>query len=169
MNREPKIIFRNGSAIECLPAGETVRGHRSEFPFIEWDLLRLPSDYIINEVLKSFEIKSKRRIALESKVFDLIAAEQKRQNENIELIASENFVSENVMRAVGSCLTNKYAEGYPAVRDTGNKGRYYGGCECVDAVETYCRSGGKCFKRTTTSMYSPIPEAALIWRHICLY
>lgn len=138
MNREPKIIFRNGSAIECLPAGETVRGHRSEFPFIEWNLLRLPSDYIINEVLKSFEIKSKRRIALESKVFDLIAAEQKRQNENIELIASENFVSENVMRAVGSCLTNKYAEGYPAVRDTGNKGRYYGGCECVDAVETYC-------------------------------
>lgn len=75
---------------------------------------------------------------MESKVFDLIAAEQKRQNENIELIASENFVSENVMRAVGSCLTNKYAEGYPTVRDTGNKGRYYGGCECVDAVETYC-------------------------------
>lgn len=60
MNREPKIIFRNGSAIECLPAGETVRGHRSEFPFIEWDLLRLPSDYIINEVLKPF-MTSKRK------------------------------------------------------------------------------------------------------------
>lgn len=75
---------------------------------------------------------------MESKVFDLIAAEQERQDKNIELIASENFVSENVMLAVGSCLTNKYAEGYPTVRDTGNKGRYYGGCECVDAVETYC-------------------------------
>lgn len=52
MNREPKIIFRNGSAIECLPAGETVRGHRSEFPFIEWDQFQLPSDDIINEILK---------------------------------------------------------------------------------------------------------------------
>ena len=52
MNREPKIIFRNGSAIECLPAGETVRGHRSEFPFIEWDQFQLPSVDIINELLK---------------------------------------------------------------------------------------------------------------------
>ena len=60
MNREPKIIFRNGSAIECLPAGETVRGHRSEFPFIEWDLLRLPSDYIINEVLKVIRNKKQK-------------------------------------------------------------------------------------------------------------
>ena len=75
---------------------------------------------------------------MESKVFEMIAAEQKRQDENIELIASENFVSENVMKALGSCLTNKYAEGYPAVRDTGNKGRYYGGCAYVDAIETYC-------------------------------
>ena len=53
MSKEQKIVFRNGSVITCLPAGETVRGHRAEFPFIEWDLLRLPSDYIINEVLKS--------------------------------------------------------------------------------------------------------------------
>ena len=68
----------------------------------------------------------------------MIAAEQKRQDKTIELIASENFVSENVMKAVGSCLTNKYAEGYPAVRETGNKGRYYGGCANVDAIETYC-------------------------------
>lgn len=75
---------------------------------------------------------------MESKVFEMIAAEQQRQDENIELIASENFVSENVMKALGSCLTNKYAEGYPAVRDTGNKGRYYGGCAYVDAIETYC-------------------------------
>ena len=75
---------------------------------------------------------------MESKVFEMIAAEQKRQDENIELIASENFVSENVMKALGSCLTNKYAEGYPAVRDTGNKGRYSGGCAYVDAIETYC-------------------------------
>lgn len=75
---------------------------------------------------------------MESKVFEMIAAEQKRQDKTIELIASENFVSENVMKAVGSCLTNKYAEGYPVVRETGNKGRYYGGCANVDAIETYC-------------------------------
>lgn len=74
-------------------------------------------------------------------VFDLIEKEQKRQASNIELIASENFVSDAVMKAVGSCLTNKYAEGYPKVSSigTGNQGRYYGGCECVDEVENYCR------------------------------
>ncbi len=72
------------------------------------------------------------------KVFDLIAREQKRQDDNVELIASENFVSERVLRAVGSCLTNKYAEGYPTERETGSKGRYYGGCRWVDELEQYC-------------------------------
>lgn len=71
-------------------------------------------------------------------VFDLIAKEEERQANAIELIASENFVSENVMRAAGSCLTNKYSEGYPAQRTSGNKGRYYGGCEYVDQLEEYC-------------------------------
>ena len=75
---------------------------------------------------------------MESRVFDYIEKEQTRQNNTIELIASENFVSENVMKAVGSCLTNKYSEGYPAVRETGNKGRYYGGCHVVDELEEYC-------------------------------
>ena len=75
---------------------------------------------------------------MESKVFEFIRKEEERQKNNIELIASENFVSENVMRAVGSCLTNKYAEGYPAVRSSGNKGRYYGGCQYVDELEEYC-------------------------------
>ncbi|MBQ7153130.1 MAG: serine hydroxymethyltransferase [Clostridia bacterium] len=68
----------------------------------------------------------------QSKVFSIIEKEQKRQNEDIELIASENFVSEDVMKAVGSCLTNKYTEGYP-----GN--RYYGGCVYYDELENYCR------------------------------
>ncbi len=62
-------------------------------------------------------------------VFDIIEREHARQKKGIELIASENFVSEQVMRAMGSCLTNKYAEGYPGHR-------YYGGCEVVDEVET---------------------------------
>lgn len=61
-------------------------------------------------------------------VFDLIAREDIRQREGIELIASENYVSEQVMAAMGSCLTNKYAEGLPGKR-------YYGGCEVVDEVE----------------------------------
>ncbi len=62
-------------------------------------------------------------------VFDLIKKEKERQLEGIELIASENFTSENVMSATGSVLTNKYAEGYPGKR-------YYGGCQVVDQIET---------------------------------
>jgi glycine hydroxymethyltransferase len=62
-------------------------------------------------------------------IFDLIEQERERQTEGIELIASENFVSEDVMKAMGSVLTNKYAEGFPGKR-------YYGGCEIVDQVET---------------------------------
>lgn len=73
-----------------------------------------------------------------SHVFDLIAQEEQRQATTVELIASENFASENVLRAVGSCLTNKYSEGYPAHRAMGNQGRYYGGCHVVDEMEEYC-------------------------------
>ncbi|MFI3264326.1 MAG: serine hydroxymethyltransferase [Rikenellaceae bacterium] len=65
----------------------------------------------------------------DTQIFDLIAAEKARQTHGIELIASENFVSDDVMAAMGSVLTNKYAEGYPAAR-------YYGGCEVVDQVES---------------------------------
>lgn len=71
-----------------------------------------------------------------SKVFDLIQKEQDRQDSTIELIASENFVSEDVLRAAGSCLTNKYAEGYPGKR-------YYGGCGVVDELELYCQQEWK--------------------------
>ena len=73
-----------------------------------------------------------------SKVFEFITREEERQKQNIELIASENFVSDNVKKAVGSCLTNKYCEGYPEERLTGNCGRYYGGCEHVNELEEYC-------------------------------
>ncbi|HEU0137523.1 MAG TPA: serine hydroxymethyltransferase [Flavobacterium sp.] len=64
----------------------------------------------------------------DEQIFDLILEEQERQIHGLELIASENFVSDQVMEAAGSCLTNKYAEGYPGKR-------YYGGCEVVDVVE----------------------------------
>tara|TARA_R110002111_G_scaffold143167_1_gene209181 strand:+ start:2190 stop:3461 length:1272 start_codon:yes stop_codon:yes gene_type:complete len=64
----------------------------------------------------------------DEQIFELIQAERERQTDGIELIASENFVSDQVMEAAGSVLTNKYAEGYPGKR-------YYGGCEVVDEVE----------------------------------
>ena len=66
--------------------------------------------------------------AVDPEIAEAIVAEQNRQNDHIELIASENWVSKAVMATMGSPLTNKYAEGYPAKR-------YYGGCDCVDVVE----------------------------------
>lgn len=69
-------------------------------------------------------------------IFEAMQAEKKRQQDKIELIASENFVSEAVMEAMGSVLTNKYAEGYPGKR-------YYGGCEHVDVVENIARDRAK--------------------------
>lgn len=65
---------------------------------------------------------------MNDQIFELIERERQRQTHGLELIASENFVSDNVMKAMGSVLTNKYAEGYPGRR-------YYGGCEVVDEVE----------------------------------
>ena len=72
----------------------------------------------------------------DQKVFDLIKAEEKRQVEGIELIASENIVSPQVLEAAGSVLTNKYAEGLPGKR-------YYGGCEVVDEIEDLARERAK--------------------------
>ncbi len=74
--------------------------------------------------------------AADPAVADAIEAELHRQRTHIELIASENVVSPAVMAAMGSCLTNKYAEGYPSKR-------YYGGCECVDVVENLARDRAK--------------------------
>ena len=68
-------------------------------------------------------------MSADNEIFDLIQKEKERQINGLELIASENFASENVMKATGSVLTNKYAEGYPGKR-------YYGGCEVIDKVET---------------------------------
>ena len=70
---------------------------------------------------------------IDPEIADAIVAEERRQNSHIELIASENWVSKAVMAAMGSPLTNKYAEGYPGKR-------YYGGCECVDVVEELARN-----------------------------
>lgn len=74
--------------------------------------------------------------AVDAEIADAIVAERERQESHIELIASENWVSKAVMAAMGSPLTNKYAEGYPGKR-------YYGGCECVDVVENLARERAK--------------------------
>lgn len=85
-----------------------------------------------------------------------IASEYERQSDGIELIASENFVSEAVMAAAGTVLTNKYAEGYPGKR-------YYGGCQCVDVVENIARREQNSFSVQNTQTFSltavlrPIP------------
>lgn len=73
---------------------------------------------------------------VDTEIADAVSAEFERQNSHIELIASENWVSHAVMSAMGSVLTNKYAEGYPAHR-------YYGGCDCVDVVEELARERAK--------------------------
>jgi glycine hydroxymethyltransferase len=78
--------------------------------------------YFCNKLIKTIKMQRDKQI------FDLILEEQDRQIQGLELIASENFVSDEVMEAAGSVLTNKYAEGYPGKR-------YYGGCEVVDVIE----------------------------------
>lgn len=75
-----------------------------------------------------YKIFNYRHMKRDQLVFDIIEKERQRQLSGIELIASENFVSEQVMEAMGSVMTNKYAEGYPGKR-------YYGGCQCVDMTE----------------------------------
>lgn len=71
-------------------------------------------------------------------IANMIEKEVNRQEETIELIASENFCSDAIKAACGSSLTNKYAEGYPSNRYSGRESRYYGGCEYIDEIEEYC-------------------------------
>ena len=91
---------------------------------------------------------SDRQLISDTAIADAVAAELDRQQNQIELIASENIVSVDVLRAQGSVLTNKYAEGYPGRR-------YYGGCEHVDTVEEIaiarlCELFGALCQRATT-------------------
>lgn len=85
------------------------------------------NDYIYDTIVSS-----------SPRVAEILCNEMDRQEENCELIASENFVSDAVLAAVGSCFTNKYAEGYPTNRYSGREGRYYGGTQNVDELEEYC-------------------------------
>ena len=91
-----------------------------------------------NPMLENFAVLSEDSYIYNSdrEVYDAIVAEQKRQDEHIELIASENIVSRAVLEAMGSVMTNKYAEGYPHKR-------YYGGCENMDTVEELAQERAK--------------------------
>ena len=89
-------------------------------------------------------------------VADVLRAELGRQRTSVELIASENFTSPAVMEAMGSVLTNKYAEGYPGKR-------YYGGCEKVDIVEDLAIAPANSTARSSRT-FSPIPARTRTWR-----
>ena len=84
-----------------------------------------------------YELNKYIRIT-DKEVDDIIHKEYARQFNAIELIPSENFVSDAVLAAMGSCLQNKYAEGYPSDRTSGREGRYYGGCQYIDELEELC-------------------------------
>ncbi len=86
-------------------------------------------DKPVHKDIKYNKFNTPNKMKRDDVIFSIIEEENQRQLKGIELIASENFVSDDVMRAMGSCLTNKYAEGYPGKR-------YYGGCEVVDKAET---------------------------------
>ncbi len=90
-------------------------------------------------------------------VAEAIQHETERQEYNLELIASENFVSEAVLEAQGSVMTNKYAEGYPGKRS-------YGGCHHVDVVKTWLLSGPKSCSAQNMPMCSPTPVPRPTWQ-----
>ena len=86
----------------------------------------------------------------------MMGRELTRQQDGLELIASENFASPAVIAAMGSILTNKYAEGLPGKR-------YYGGCQFVDEIESYASSGQRPASVRSSPTFSPIPVRRPIW------
>ena len=92
-------------------------------------------------------------------IFKVLQSETNRQNSKLELIASENFVSLDVLEAMGSVLTNKYAEGYPGKR-------YYGGCEFVDIAENIAHEVQNSSSARSMRTFSRIPVLRQIWRSI---
>jgi glycine hydroxymethyltransferase len=124
-------IIKNAlpSVLEFVEQGELVRPGTARRPDISYSVTDRSPQIETGMIRSTFSPRygdALRRV--DPEIFDVIAAEEKRQRENIELIASENFTSRAVMEAQGSVLTNKYAEGYP-------RKRWYGGCENVDVAE----------------------------------
>lgn len=92
---------------------------------------RILRRYFGSKVTRTLPIKDLPLAQADPELYQLIKQEEKRQYRGIELIASENFAYRSVMEALGSCLTNKYSEGYPGAR-------YYGGNQNIDAIERLC-------------------------------
>ncbi|MCP4899420.1 MAG: hypothetical protein GY906_20845, partial [bacterium] len=90
----------------------------------------------LKQQVQFFEVHNQLVSAADPEIAKALEDERRRQNEGLELIASENFVSPAVMATMGSVMTNKYAEGYPAKR-------YYGGCQYVDIAESLARDRAK--------------------------
>jgi glycine hydroxymethyltransferase len=102
--------------------------------------------------------KSMTIAGFDDDLFQAMEEERQRQEDHIELIASENYTSPRVIEALGSVLTNKYAEGYPGKR-------YYGGCEFVDKVEQLAIDRAKALFGAIMPTCSPIPVHRRIWRY----
>lgn len=98
----------------------------------------------------------------DQEVWQAIRQEEQRQEHNIELIASENIVSDAVRAAQGSVLTNKYAEGYP-------KHRFYGGCEYIDVIEQLAIDRAKNYSVQSTLMFNRTLVLGPTWQPIRLY
>ena len=98
---------------------------------------------------------------MDKQVSDIIAREAERQNDTIELLASENHVSQAVSKAVGSCLTNKYAEGYPGKR-------YYCGCKNYDEMEILAQERARSCLTAVLLMFNRILVHQLIYLHFLL-
>ena len=94
----------------------------------------------------------------DSQLYNILLDEVSREEETLELIASENFVSYPVLEMAGSAMTNKYAEGYPGAR-------YYGGCEFVDKAENLARERAKHCLSVITLMFSLIQVLKQIWQY----
>lgn len=119
-------------------------GCKSQPNFKHWHFKnKSPANGDIDFTTMNNAIKAAPLKEVDEAVFDAIKAETNRQQTHIELIASENFVIPAVMEAMGSTLTNKYAEGYPGKR-------YYGGCEFVDVVEQLAIDRAKKYLAPTT-------------------
>lgn len=104
----------------------------------------------------------KNLVKVDEEIYSLVEKELEREQDGIELIASENFASEAVMEAMGSYLTNKYAEGYPSKR-------YYGGCQVVDEVEELARERAKKLLEQNMQMYNHIQGHKQIWQYTLQY
>ena len=130
-------------------------------------ILRLPltlyqvhSPIPIPQLLLHLALSKDHCMTRDTQIFDLIAKERERQMNGVELIASENFVSEQVLEAMGSVLTNKYAEGYPGAR-------YYGGCQIVDQTEQLAIDRLKKLFNAEYANVQPHSGAQANMAHIC--